>query len=180
MKKSLFALTLAIASVASFAADSVSLEVARVSDNDTNAHSQTQTLRVGKDVGALALGLQVRTAVADAGGLGNSIEGTVGSAFGPVQLFGGLGHDNGLNGARGGAYQYGLVGASVGSKLGALDLSIGVKTRVNWESQAPDQTVAFVSASLPLTKNLSATATLSRSYQDIREDSFGLGLKLAF
>lgn len=180
MKKSLFALTLALAATVALADNSVSLNVDRVRNIDTDAVSQAQTLRVSKDAGQLNLGLQVRTSVAEAGGLGNSIEGTVGTKVGPVQVFGGVGHDNGANGVRGAAYQYGVLGASAGTKLGPVGVFGGVKTRVNWETNAPKQTLGFVGASYALTKAVSAEASFSRSYQDIREDAFGFGVKVAF
>lgn len=183
MKKTIFALTLALASVTSFAAGSASVEVARVTNNDTGAVSQAQTVSINTGSGALAYGLKVRTSVAEAGGLGNSIEGTVGSTIKtvlPLTVYGGVGHDNGANGARGAAYQYGLVGVSTGYKLGVVNAHAGVQTRLNWETNAPKQNLGYVGASVALSKSVTATASFSRSFQDIREDSFGLGLSLAF
>lgn len=184
MKKSLFALTLALAAATSFAADSASVNIARVTNNDTGAASQAQTFRVNKDVNGLALGLQVRTQVAEQGGLANSVEATVGSTLAtpvlPLAVYGGVGHDNGANGARGAAYQYGLIGAKTGVKFGSVDTYAGVQTRLNWESKAPSQNLGFVGASVALSKSVSANVSFSRSFQDIREDQFGLGLSLVF
>jgi len=180
MKKSLLALSLALLATAASAENFVSLDVDHVKDNANGAVSQAQYFRAGKDVGQFNLGLQVRTGVYEKGGMFNSVEGTVGRNLGPVNVFGGVGHDNGYNGAKGGSYQYGLLGASAGVPLGPVFAFGGAKTRVNWETNAPKQTVAFAGLSYPLTKGLSLEGSVSRSYQDIQEDAFGLGLRLGF
>jgi hypothetical protein len=114
------------------------------------------------------------------GGMLNSIEGTVGKGFGPVTVFGGVGYDNGFNGAKGANYQYGLVGASTGAKLGPVWAFGGVKTRLNWDSANPKQTVAFAGVSYPLTKALSVDLDVSRSYQTIQEKAMGVGMRVTF
>lgn len=178
MKKTILTLSLALAAISASAANFVSVDVDSVKDNQTGATSHAQYFRAGKDVAGLNLGLQVRTATIDGGGMLNSVEGTVGKDVGPVNVFGGVGHDNGFNGGR--SFQYGLVGASTGMKVGPVWAYAGVKTRVNWESATPAQTVAFVGASLPLTKTLSVNAGWSKSYQDIQENAWGVGLRVGF
>jgi hypothetical protein len=108
----------------------------------------------------------------------NSVEGTVGKQLGPVTPFVGLGHDNGFNGGR--SFQYGLVGASTGMTLGPVWGYAGVKTRINWDSANPKQTVAFAGVSLPLSKQMSVSVGAGKSYQDIKETSWGLGLRVGF
>jgi hypothetical protein len=178
MKKSILALSLSLAGLSVSAANFVSVDVESVKDDTTGAKSQAQYFRAGKDVAGLNLGLQVRTATFDAGGMLNSVEGTVGKQLGPVTPFVGLGHDNGFNGGR--SFQYGLVGASTGMNLGPVWGYAGVKTRLNWDNANPKQTVAFAGVSLPLTKQMSVSFGGGKSYQDIKETSWGLGLRVGF
>ena len=178
MKKSLLALGLALATVTASAANFVSVDVDRVKDDKTGVVSHAQYVRAGKDVAGLNLGLQVRTATFDGGGMLNSVEGTVGKQMGPVNVFGGMGHDNGFNGGR--SFQYGLVGASTGMPLGPVYAFAGVKTRVNWNDSNPNQTVTFAGVSRNLTKSVSVNAGWSKSFQDIKETAWGLGLRVGF
>jgi hypothetical protein len=179
MKKILTASLLAL-SMTAMAADYVSVDVEKVKDRNTQAESQTQYLRVSKDAYGLNFGLQMRTAVANAGGMLNSVEGTVGRNFNGITPFFGVGHDNGFNGAKGGAYQYGLVGASAGTNLGKFYGFAGVKTRVNWDNASPKQTVAFTGLTYPIAKNASVNLNYSRSFQDIDENAFGFGVTIGF
>jgi hypothetical protein len=110
----------------------------------------------------------------------NSVEGTVGKSMGPINVFGGVGYDNGFNGAKGTNYQYGLLGASAGVPVGAVYAFGGMKTRVNWDSANPKQTVAFAGVSYPLTKSVSVELDVSRSYQDIKEKAAGVGVRVNF
>jgi hypothetical protein len=177
MKKTILAIALATSSAFAAAANFVSVDVDSVKAADGTT-SRAQYVRAGKDVAGLNLGLQVRTGVIDGGGMLNSVEGTVGKNFGPVNVFGGLGHDNGFNG--GASYNYGLVGASTGMKVGPVWTYAGVKTRINWNDANPNQTVAFVGASYPLTKTVSVNAGWSKSYQDIKENAWGVGVRVGF
>lgn len=177
MKKTILALALASSSAFVSAANFVSLDVDSVKAANGST-SQAQYFRAGRDVAGLNLGLQVRTGVIDNGGMLNSVEGTVGKNFGRVNVFGGLAHDNGFNGSNG--YNYGLVGASTGVSVGPVWTYAGVKTRVNWNDANPNQTVAFVGASYPITKTVSVNAGWSKSYQDIRENAWGVGVRVGF
>lgn len=178
MKKTILAIV-ALAAVGSVsAANFVSVDVERVKDDTTGVVSQAQYIRAGKDAMGLNFGLQARTATFDGGGMVNSLEGTVGKQMGPLNVYGGLGHDNGFNGGR--SFQYGLVGASTGMKLGPVWGYAGVKTRLNWDSANPKQTVAFAGVSLPLTKSVSVSVGAGKSYQDIKETSWGAGLRVGF
>jgi hypothetical protein len=56
----------------------------------------------------------------------------------------------------------------------------GVKTRVNWDDKNPRQTVTFVGVSLPVNKAVSVSASVSRSFQDIEEKAYGVGLRIAY
>lgn len=177
MKKTIIALTLGtLMGVAS--AGVVSLEVDHVKDDKTKAKSTAQYLRVNGNVDGLDLGLQARTATFEKGGMVNSLELTGGSKVGPVAAFVGVGFDNGFNGVK--PFQYGLVGASTGAKFGIVNAYAGVKTRVNWDSANPKQTVLFAGAVMPVTKGLALEAGVSKSYQSIQETAFGLGLSAKF
>lgn len=178
MKKTIVALAVALSSVAASAANFVSLDVDRVKDDKTGVVSHAQYVRAGVDAYGLNLGLQVRTATFDGGGMVNSLEGTAGKQMGPVNVFAGLGHDNGFNGGR--SFQYGLVGASTGMKLGPVYGFAGVKTRVNWEDANPAQTVTFAGVSRNLTKAVSVSAGWSKSFQDIKETAWGVGVRVGF
>lgn len=183
MKKTLLAITTALLATTASAANFVSVDVDRVEDNK-GVVSQAQYFRAGKDMAGLNLGLQVRTAVFDKGGMLNSVEGTVGrdfklGGFG-VNGFVGMGHDNGFNGAAGKSFQYGLVGASTGAKMGPVYAFGGAKTRVNWDSANPKQTVGFVGASLPMSKDVSLGVSASRSWGDIKETAYGVGVRVGF
>jgi hypothetical protein len=180
MKKILISTVITLAAGLANAANFVSVDVDTVKDTTTNAKSTAQYFRAGTDVAGLNVGLQVRTAVFDNGGMLNSVEGTVGRNFGAVNVFGGIGHDNGFNGARGGDYQYGLVGASVGVPIGPFYGYAGVKTRVNWQDNTPKQTVGFAGVSYPLNKKFSINAGVSASRQDITENAWSIGLRAGF
>ena len=180
MKKFITTVILASVSGLAVAADFASLEVDRVRDTKTRAESNAQYLRAGKDVAGLQLGLQARTQVWHQGGMVNSLEGTVGKQVGAVNVFGGVGYDNGYNGAKNGNFEYGVVGASTGMKLGSVYAFGGAKTRVNWESANPKQTLAFAGVNVPLNKTFSVDVSASKSYQDIQERAAGLALRVAF
>lgn len=175
LKKSIIALSL-IGCFGAATAGGLSVDVDRVKDDKTGAVSQAQYIRVTTQAAGMNVGLQVRTATFDKGGMLNSVELTGGKNFGSVGAFAGVGHDNGFNGK--GSYQYGLVGASTGMKLGPAFGYAGVKTRVNWDSANPKQTVAFAGVSMPLNKRLSVNAGMSKSYQDIKESAWGVGLNV--
>lgn len=178
MKKSLLALGLAVATMSATAANFVSLDVERVKDDSNGVISHAQYFRAGKVVAGLNLGLQVRTATFDGGGMVNSVEGTAGKKMGPLSVYGGLGHDNGFNGGR--SFQYGLVGASAGMPLGPVYAFGGAKTRLNWDSANPKQTVVFAGVSKDVAKNVSVSLNVGKSYQDIKETSYGLGIRVGF
>lgn len=180
MKKTLLAIATALIATGASAANFVSVDVDHVKDDKTRAVSQAQYFRAGADMAGLNLGLQVRTAVFDKGGMLNSVEATAGKQFGAVNVFGGLGHDNGFNGAAGKSFQYGLVGASTGMPLGPVYAFTGVKTRVNWDSANPKQTVGFAGVSYPLTKQVSVGVSASKSWGDIKETAYGAGVRVGF
>lgn len=178
MKKSFLALALVTVLGTANAANFVSLDVDRVKDDKSGVVSHAQYVRAGVDAYGLNLGLQARTAAFSGGGMVNSLEGTVGKQMGLVNVFGGLGHDNGFNGGR--SFQYGLVGASTGMPLGPVYAFAGAKTRVNWNDKNPAQTVTFAGVSKNLTKNVSVNAGWSKSFQDIKETAWGVGVRVGF
>jgi len=181
MKKTILSLSLAVSTTIVSAANFASVDVESVKDSNGNK-STAQYVRVGKDMGGLNLGLQVRTATLDSGGMLNSVEGTVGKSVNlvglPISAYAGVGHDNGLNG--GTSYQYGVVGVNTGFKVGPLWAYTGAKTRVNWDSANPSQTLGFAGISYNLSKDVSVNAGVSKSWGDIKETTRGLGLRVNF
>ena len=182
MKKTILALALAAAASVSQAANYVSFDVDQVTDTRQKGRpeSTAQYFRAGKDMAGLNWDLQVRTAVFDKGGMLNSVEVTTGKNITGINAFGGVGYDNGFNGKVNGDFTYGLVGLKAGAPIGPLYAFTGVKTRVNWDTDNPKQTVTWVGASMPLTKSVSVSASLSRSLQDIEEKAIGVGLRLSY
>ena len=183
MKKIFAILALALTGTA-FAADYVSVDVDSVRGLKGGSDSTAQYVRAGKGFGNYQLGLQSRTATVDGGGLLNSLEVTMANnkvgAFG-ITPFVGVGHDNGFNGSNGGAYTYGLVGATTGVKVGPGFALLGVKTRVGSdETTRTKQSVAFATYSIPVAKKVSLNLNASKSYQSIKEDALGLGLSFNF
>jgi hypothetical protein len=179
--KKLLAIAALAASFGATAADYVAVDVDHVKSNQGNQNSTVQYVRAGKEIGGIQAGLQSRTAVSAAGGLYNSLELTAGKAVGSITPFVGWGHDNGANGAKGGAYNYGLVGATTGFKAGPGFALVGVKTRVgSTEESMTNQTVAFGTYSYPVAKNVAINVNLSKSYQDIKENAYGLGIGFNF
>lgn len=181
MKKTILALALATAAATSHAANFVSFDVDQVTDTRTRAGSTAQYFRAGKDMVGLNMGLQIRTAVFDKGGMLNSVEATAGKdLIKGINVFGGVGYDNGFNGKVNGDFTYGLVGLSTGVPLGPLWAFTGIKTRVNWDDANPKQTVSYAGVSYPMNKTLSLNASVSRSMQDIEEKAYGVGLRVSY
>jgi|694.fasta_scaffold01074_51 hypothetical protein len=181
MKKTVLALALAMSAAASQAANFVSFDVDQVTDTRTRAGSTAQYFRAGKDMMGLNMGFQVRTAVFDKGGMLNSVEATAGKdLIKGINVFGGVGYDNGFNGKVNGDFTYGLVGLSTGAPVGPAWAFGGVKTRVNWDDNNPKQTVTYAGVSVPLNKAISVSASLSRSMQDIQEKAYGVGLRVSY
>ncbi len=182
MKKIFAILALAVSGTA-FAADYVSVDVENVLGRDGAGDSTAQYIRAGKEIGGIQFGLQGRTAtMKDNSGILSSVEVT--AAKNSVKVLGitpfvGVGHDNGFNG--GTPYNYGLVGATTGAKVGPGFALLGVKTRVGTTAATETkQTVAFATYAIPVAKGVALNLNASRSYQDIRENAFGLGLGFSF
>ena len=181
MKKLVIASALVLASVAATAANFVQIEQENVSGRKGAGGSDVTYLRAGKDVGSYSLGLQSRTAKFDnAGGIANSLEATVAnknvSVLG-ITPFVGVGHDFGSTTP---GYNYGLVGATTSMKAGPGFVLAGAKTRVGVSAGEPKQTVAFASYNLPVAKDVTVSAGLSRSGQDIKEKGVNVGVSFAF
>ena len=180
MKKLLAIAALAV-SGAAFAADYVTVDVDHVKSNSGYAASTAQYVRAGKEVAGLQLGLQSRTSVSSNGGMYNSLETTVGKNVSGFTPFVGMGFDNGLNGAKNGDFRYTLAGVTTGTPaLGGYVLG-GVKTRLtSTEANMTHQTVAFGTYSYPVAKGVAVNLNLSKSYQDIKENAYGLGVGFSF
>ena len=176
MKKLLVA-TLVALSFGASAANYVSVDVDRVStQKNSGTDSIAQTVRFGTEAAGLQWGLQSRNARLNGGGVLSSLEVTGGKTFGPVSPFVGVGHDNGTT-----TYNYGLVGATFAQKVGPGVALVGVKTRVgSTEANRTKQTVGFATYAIPVAKNVSLNVIASRSYQDIKENAFGLGVGFNF
>ena len=180
MKKILAILALA-ATGSVFAANFVQVEQENVSGRKGAGGSDVTYLRAGKDLGDYSLGLQSRTAKFDNnGGIANSLEATVAnknvSVLG-ITPFVGAGHD--FAGTTPG-FNYGLVGASTGAKIGSGFAYAGLKTRVAVSNGNPHQTVGFVGYSIPVAKDVAFNLGASRSGQDIKEKGVSAGLTFSF
>lgn len=181
MKKIALAAVIALASGVASAVDFANLDIDHVRDVKNRNMSNAQYLRVGKEVGGFQLNAQARTQVWNEAGMANSVEVTAGKNLGMVTPFVGVGFDNGYNGAKNADYQYGLVGASTGMKLGSGFALAGVKTRVGTTAHTETkQTVAFATYSIPVSKGVDIRLNLSKSYQDIRENAYGVGVGFSF
>jgi len=182
MKKSMFTALLAVLAFSAFGADYATVEVDHVRDTVTKQSYVAEYVRFGAEVAGLQLGLQDRTGdYRDGSGLFHSTEATVGKTLFGITPYVGAGWDDGKNGGAGNAYQYGLVGINTGLKVGPGFAFGGVKTRVNEaHSTDPKQTVAYGTYSIPVVKKVSFDLNLSKSYQDIHENSYGLGFTVNF
>ena len=180
MKKLAIA-TLATLALAATAADYASVDVDHVKSNSGGASSQAQYVRLGKEVAGLQLGVQSRTSVGENGGLYNSLETTVGKSVAGFTPFVGMGFDNGLNGAKGSDYTYTLAGVTTGTGIGPGYLLGGLKTRLtSSEPTMTHQTVAFGTYSIPVIKGVALNLNVSKSYQDIKENAYGVGVGFSF
>jgi hypothetical protein len=180
MKKIVLASLIAL-SLGASAADFVSVDVDHVRDSKSKQISTAEYVRAGKEIAGLQLGLQERTGIYHNGaGTFTSLEGTVGKTIGPITPYVGLGYDNGVSGKPSTKYNYGLVGVNTGLKAGPGFALVGLKTRVNWDSANPKQTVAFGTYSVPVTKGVAVNLNLSKSYQTITENAYGLGIGFSF
>ena len=182
MKKIAIAL-LAFAAMTAQAANYVQVEQENVKGRQGAGGSSVSYLRAGKDLGNYSLGFQARTARFDAGGTASSLETTLSNKN--VSLFGitpfiGAGHDFGGDATRP-SYNYGLVGATAGAKVGPGFAMAGVKTRVgSSETVNTKQTVTFVSYAVPVAKDVSVNVGASRSSQDIKEKGVSVGVSFGF
>ena len=180
MKKLAIA-TLATLALAATAADYASVDVDHVKSNSGGASSQAQYVRLGKEVAGLQLGVQSRTATVQSGGLYHSLETTVGKSVAGITPFVGMGFDNGANGAKGSDYRYTLAGVSTGTGVGPGYLLGGLKTRLtSSEATMTHQTLAFATYSIPVTKGVALNLNASKSYQDIKENAYGVGVGFSF
>ena len=182
MKKFAIAFLSAL-SFSAFAADYISVAVDNVQGRQGASDSTAQYIRAGKGFGDYQVNLQGRTAKFTDGSLKSSVELTTSnknvSAFG-ITPFVGVGHDNGSASSQ--SYNYGLVGAAYGVKVGPGFAVTGVKTRVGstQDGARTKQTVGFVSYSLPVAKNVDLSLNASRSGETIKERALGVGLSFGF
>ena len=180
MKKLAIA-ALATLALSAMAGDYASVDVDHVKSGSGAASSQAQYVRLGKDVAGLQLGIQSRTATVQSGGLYHSLETTVGKSVFGVTPFVGMGFDNGANGAKGADYRYTLAGVSTGTGVGPGYLLGGLKTRLtSSEATMTHQTLAFATYSIPVTKGVALNINASKSYQDIKENAYGVGVGFSF
>lgn len=184
MKKLLIVSALALSSTA-FAGDYVSVALDHVTDRKSNADSTVQYVRAGKEINGMQFGLQSRNARANDGtGVKSSLEFYGGKNYSvltaSVTPYVGVGYDNGKNGATDAQYTYGVVGVGIAKKLSTGSIGLGYKTRVNWDHSKPSQTITSISYSYPIAKQISITAGVSRSAQDIKERATSVGIGFAF
>ena len=184
MKKNLIVAALILSSSA-FAGDFVSVSVDHLTDRKTNADSTVQYVRAGKEINGIQAGLQSRNARSNDGtGIKSSLEFYLGKNYTvsstSVTPYIGTGYDNGKNGASDAQYTYGVVGVTATKKLSAGSVGLGYKTRVNWDHSKPAQTITSISYSYPVAKQVSLTAGVSRSAQDIKERATSVGIGFTF
>jgi hypothetical protein len=178
MKKIAIASLIAVAAAAQ-AGGFVSYGVDQVTNRVSNQQSIAQYVRAGTTLGGLNLGLQNRNArTNDNQSMFNSLELTAGKTVFGINPFVGVGFDNGGNGAK--PYEYGLVGANAGVKVGPGYAMAGAKTRVNWDSANPKQSVVFATYDMPVISKVSVGLGVSQSYQDIQERAVGLTVSVGF
>ena len=178
MKKIAIASLIAVAAAAQ-AGGFVSYGVDQVTDRVSNQQSIAQYVRAGTTLGDYNLGLQNRNArTNDNQSMFNSLELTAGKTVFGINPFVGVGFDNGGNGDK--PYEYGLVGATAGTKVGPGYAMAGAKTRVNWNSTNPKQSVVFVSYDMPVISKVSVGLGVSQSYQDIQDRAVGLTVSVGF
>ena len=157
----------------------VSYGVDQVTNRVSNQQSIAQYVRAGTSLGGFNLGLQNRNArTNDNQSMFNSLELTAGKTVFGINPFVGVGFDNGGAGAK--PYEYGLVGANAGVKVGPGFAMAGAKTRVNWDSTNPKQSVVFVSYDMPVISKVSVGVGVSQSYQDIQDRAVGLTVSVGF
>jgi hypothetical protein len=161
----------------SMAGNFASVDVENVKDRGTQARTTVEYFRLGKDIGSgVQMDVQVRNARADAtGALSQSLEVGASTGVGPLFVGGGIGHDFGVR-----QYNYGYVVGGVAQKIGPVVANAGLKYRAGFDAANPTQTLAFAGVSYPLTKTLAANVGVTRSYQDIKENAYNVGLKVSF
>jgi len=179
--KKIIGATLVALSCAASAADYFSVDIDSVNNQVSGVRSTAQYIRAGKEAGGIQMGVEGRNAVSHAGGMLNSLEVTGGKNIGAFTPFVGVGFDSGANGARNADYKYGLVGATTGMKFGPGFALAGVKTRIGTTAAVETkQTVVFGTYSFPIVKNVALNLNASKSYQDIQENAFGLGVRISY
>jgi len=185
MKKFAIAI-LAALSFGAFAADFVSVSVEHVTNRNDSSKSTVEYVRAGKEINGLQYGLQSRAARANDGtGLYSSLEGTVGKNMQVAGLtvtpFVGAGRDLTKNGASE-PYTYGLVGANAGTPLFGGYVLAGAKTRAGSTESGSrtKQTLTYAEYAYPVAKQVSLTAGVTRSTQDIRERAYAVGVSVGF
>jgi hypothetical protein len=177
--KKLLLTTLLSTVLATQAADFVSVDVDHVKDRDTGQISTAEYIRAGKEIDGVQYGLQGRTSFYhDGSGMLSSVQLNAGKNINGFTPYAGVAYDNGLNG--GTQYTYGVVGTNYGLPVGPGFALVGANTRVNWESGKKNQTIVFTTYSLPITKTVAVRLNLSRTYETIKEDAYGLGLSVKF
>jgi len=97
-----------------------------------------------------------------------------------LNVYVGAGRDQGLNGGKDQAYNYGLVGFTAGVPVGPTYAFAGAKTHANWDKDAPKQTVAYAGVSLPVTKTFAVEVGGSASFQDIKDKAYGITGRVSF
>lgn len=181
MKKIVLAAVIALYTGMVSADNFATLDIDHVRNVNNRNMGNAQTLRVGKDFDGFQLAGQARNMVWNEGGAANNLEITAGKKIGLITPFLGMGFDNGYNGAKNADYQYGLVGASAGTRIGTGFASAGIKARMgSTASTGTKQTVAFGTYSVPVNKTVDIRVNLSKSYQDIRENAYGVGVGFKF
>jgi len=183
MKKILTTLALIVSISSASAANFIEFAYDNVHADPSSKDGAAQTIRIGKDVGGVNLGLQAKSRTVEAGGIKSSVEANVGKEFNlsgiVVKPFAGIGHDDGT-GKTSTGFEYGLVGIAAGTKINVFNVGASIKQRINWDSVAPEQTVVGAFVGYPITKDFETRINLGQSFRDIKEKSIGVALVAKF
>lgn len=175
MKKLFTILALGLSVFAAQAANFASVDVENVEDRVTKAKSTVEYFRFGKNVGGFQLDVQARNSRTATGSLGQSLEVGTSTGVGPLFVGAGIGHDFGIR-----QYNYGYVLGGLSQKVGPVLATGGVKYRTGFDAANPSQTLVFAGVGYPLSKDVSVQAGMTRSFVDIKENAYNVGLRFNY
>tara|TARA_R110000868_G_scaffold146268_1_gene367055 strand:+ start:295 stop:825 length:531 start_codon:yes stop_codon:yes gene_type:complete len=176
LKKTLLSLIVTLSATASIASNFVSADIEFAKDRVTHKQSTVEYYTMGKDIAKYQLDVQVRNAETDAAHvLSQSIEVGASKGFGPMSIGAGIGNEFGAK-----QYQYGYFAGGLSHKVGPVVASVGAKYSSKFDAPDFSQLVVFGGVSYPLNKTVSLQAGATRSYKDVKENTYSVGIKVGF